>query len=343
MGERSFRSDSHLSRRTVLGMMSGTALGVVGGLSAVGEVAGADGRYTEEEYNGRFYTRYVPSTYDPEQETPLVMLLHGCSQGADGIKNATGMNQVAEENSFIVVYPQQTAGIFDCWQWFNDANTSRGNGELAELVGIVNQAKDRVNIDDQRVYIAGFSAGGAFAPNAIVEYADVFAAVGIHSGTMYDVAESRTEGNLVINSCDGWVETDPVEEGTHAAERMEQFGIARSVPTIVFHGTADYTVDPCNGHQATTQATVTNDQVLAGSVEATPDETHTGSGSNLSYTVYEYHDPQGRPIVEKYIVDGMGHAWSGGAAGSSYTAPGGPSASRIIWEFFNQWSLSATA
>jgi hypothetical protein len=33
-------------------------------------------------------------------------------------------------------------------------------------------------------------------------------------------------------------------------------------------------------------------------------------------------------------VDGLGHAWSGGAAGGSHSDPRGPNASEAIWRFF---------
>jgi len=35
-------------------------------------------------------------------------------------------------------------------------------------------------------------------------------------------------------------------------------------------------------------------------------------------------------------IDGLGHAWSGGVAGGSYTDPRGPSATEAIWTFFDQ-------
>jgi poly(3-hydroxybutyrate) depolymerase len=37
---------------------------------------------------------------------------------------------------------------------------------------------------------------------------------------------------------------------------------------------------------------------------------------------------------ERLEVDGLGHAWSGGAPGGSYTDPWGPDATEAIWTFF---------
>jgi poly(hydroxyalkanoate) depolymerase family esterase len=341
--------DGTASRRSVLKVAGGAV--AASAMVAAGSSSGsaAPGSYTEEWWDGEMYKKYVPSTYDGSQAVPCLMMLHGCTQTPDEIKNVTRFNEVAEDHGFIVLYPEQTTGIYDCWQWFNDANSTRGNGEARDFVGILNQEKDRENIDDKRCYLAGFSAGGAMVPNVLAEYADVWAAGAIHSGTMYDVAESQTEGNNVISDsdCSTGTSSDPQVEGEHAYDRMVDFGIARPLPTIVFHGTDDTTVYPCNGEEAAEQATETADLAWDGSddgdVDYTVDDRKTGSGSSLSYTEYEYHDPDGHDVVDHYVVDGMTHAWSGGADGYSYSAPGGPDASRILWEYFTNWTLDGHA
>ncbi|WP_276301227.1 PHB depolymerase family esterase [Halorussus lipolyticus] len=332
----------NLERRTLLKSLGG-AVGASGAVSFAGVSAGAEGTYTSETYDGRTYKKYVPTGADGSTNVPLVVMLHGCTQSPDGFKDETQMNQVAEQENFIVIYPDQTttADFNECWQWFNDANTTRGNGELALIKGMVDQVKSNHAIDDKRVYAAGFSAGGAFVPNLVVEYADVFAAGGVHSGLMYDVAETQSDGSTVMSSCSSG--PSPAEEGQDAYDRMEDFGITRPVPTIVFHGTSDYTVYPCNGDEETERATYTNDLALDGTdddnLDYTADNTTTGSGDSLSYTKYEYADDNGTVWVEKYKVDSMGHAWSGGASGGSYTAPGGPDASQRIWNFFSRFTL----
>jgi poly(hydroxyalkanoate) depolymerase family esterase len=326
----------------------GVSAAAAGGVSAAGSATAAAGTYTSEDYNGRMYGKYVPSTYDGSEAVPLVMMLHGCSQSADGFKDETGMNEVAEQAGFIAVYPNEDEGIYGCWNWFEDSNTLRGQGQAQELSeGLIGQVKANENIDEERIYVAGFSAGAYMVPNLLVEYADVFAAGAIHSGGMYDVAESQSEGNQVIGDrdCSDGSSSDPQVEGEHAYDRMVDAGIDDyQVPTMVWHGTSDGTVTPCNGDEAVEQATETNDLLDDdsddGSVDYTADQTNTGSGPDLSYTEYVYEDADGKPIVDYYVVDSMGHAWSGGSDTGSYTAPGGPDASQIIWDYFKQWDNS---
>lgn len=335
-------SGNGFNRRTILKTV-GVSAAAAAGVAGMNAASAAAGTYTGESYGGRYYGKYVPSSYDGSEAVPLVMMLHGCSQNGDGFKNETQMNQVAEQEGFIAVYPEETEGIYSCWNWFEDSNTLRGQGQVQELAeGIVGQVESNENIHSDRIYVAGFSAGAYMVPNLLVEYADVFAAGGIHSGGQYDIAESQSEGNQVIGSCSTGSSADPVVEGEHAYDRMEQLGIDDyPIPTIVFHGTDDGTVSPCQGEIAAEQATVTNDLILDdtddGGVDYSADDTNTGSGSSLSYTEYEYEDPKGRDIVEHYLVDGMTHAWSGGSSGGSYTAPGGPEASQILWNFFSRW------
>jgi len=40
-----------------------------------------------------------------------------------------------------------------------------------------------------------------------------------------------------------------------------------------------------------------------------------------------------RLVVRLCEVEGLGHAWSGGAAGRAYSDPKGPDASRLVWSF----------
>ena len=44
---------------------------------------------------------------------------------------------------------------------------------------------------------------------------------------------------------------------------------------------------------------------------------------------------RGRHLAVRLLrVHGMGHAWSGGAAGQAFSDPSGPDALRLAWQFF---------
>lgn len=322
-----------MRRRTLL-----KSVGGVLGLSAVGTSAAAAGTYTEERYEGRAYWKYVPSGADGSTEIPLVVMLHGCGQSPDQFRYETGMNAVAEAETFVVIYPDQTteANADECWNWFLDEHTTRGSGEAALITGMAREVVGEHAINPRRVYVAGLSAGAAMVPNLLAAYPDVYAAGGIHSGLEYDAADNVVEAVAAMETGG----PDPQKKGTEAYEAMVANDVVSGVPTVVVHGTDDLIVAPVNGHQAAEQATQTNDLAIDGEddddVDYVADATRDGQAEQYSYTVSEYHGERNKPVVEKWMVHGMGHGWSGGAADGEDTEPGGPDASRVAWEFLRR-------
>ena len=325
------------SRRTLIKSV-GSAVGTAALLGGAGTAA-ASGSYTNHYYSGFDYWKYVPDGVGAGD--PLVVMLHGCSQTADQFRAETRMNRIADREGFAVIYPDQynaRNGAL-CWNWFYDSNTTRGNGEAAAIAGMTRETIDAEGLDAQRVYVGGLSAGAAMVPNLLAEYADIYAAGMIHSGLEYDAAETSYGGTTAMT----YGGPDPQDQGTQAYNAMEYYGITSNVPTVVFHGTDDTTVYPINGHQAAEQATQTNDLATDDydddGTNYTADVVNEGSSDAYTYTTYEYRDENGDSMVEKWMIDGMDHAWSGGASGGEFTAPGGPDASQILWDFCSQFTL----
>ena len=285
------------------------------------------GRFVERSYsNGagtRSYKLYIPSGYTG-QAVPLIVMLHGCTQNPDDFAAGTRMNALAEEHTFLVAYPAQAqnANMQKCWNWFQAADQQRGRGEPSIIAGITGQVVDEHNVAEGRVYVAGMSAGGAMAAIMGATYPDLYAAVGVHSGLAPGSAHDMPSAFTAMR------QGGPVaaHKETSNGERTE------IVPTIVFHGDRDTTVHPRNG-----------DRLLAhldtggrdrSSVRVTTRQGQVPGGHE--YTRFAYHDADGRDLVERWSVHGLGHAWSGGSYPGSYTDPKGPDASAEMVRFFEQ-------
>ncbi len=273
-------------------------------------------RFEERTHGGalgsRSYKLYVPGSYDGTPRA-LVVMLHGCTQSPDDFARGTRMNTLAEEHGFLVAYPaqSQSANASKCWNWFNTADQQRDRGEPALIAGITREVMREFAVDPRRVHVAGLSAGGAMAAILGDAYPDLYAAVGVHSGLAPGAAHDMPSAFAAMRSGGA---VNPAATS------------ARDVPTIVFHGDADTTVDPRNGDQVAAQA--------RGSAPRRR-QTHTGrSAGGVDYTRTVESSDDGRPQLEQWLVHGAGHAWSGGDASGSFVAPLGPDASREMVRFF---------
>ena len=272
----------------------------------------------------RDYKLFVPTNRSGKLtgSRPLVVMLHGCTQSPDDFAAGTRMNALAEGEGIYVAYPRQTRGanMQKCWNWFETKDQGREHGEAGIIAGIARAVMAEHDIDPSRVYIAGLSAGGAAAANVARAYPDLFAAVGVHSGLAAGCARDLSSALMAMrNGAPGGTEPGGAA-GFGAGPATE----AVRVPTIVFHGQADTTVNPANGEAVLAQA---------GS-EGLKAEREEDRGRGHAYTRTRYRDADGRVQIESWLVKGAGHAWSGGSAEGSYTDPQGPDASRAMLDFF---------
>jgi poly(hydroxyalkanoate) depolymerase family esterase len=294
------------------------------------------GRFIEYHHNQRLPSRlYIPSLYRPEQAAPLLVMLHGCTQGAEEFAALTKMNRYAEQHGFLVLYPEQIrrANLKRCWNWFRPENQMRNEGEPLAIMEIVDDVRRHYHIDTDRIYVAGLSAGAAMAVILGATYPDIFAAVGLCAGVAYRAATSFSEALTAMRR--GTVRSR--SHGYAAYQAMGQY--RRVVPLIVFHGTADSTVAPINAAQIVAQWAHANRFAAGGTTSSEPKLASTSDGmvsGGRSYTRRVYEGFDGDEMIEMYLVNGMGHCWPGGRDNSSYSDPQGPDASRLLIEFFSR-------
>ncbi len=274
---------------------------------------------------GRLSAVYLPAGHRPSRRAPLLMLLHGCDQDAEGFVDATRFTEVADRHGIVLVAPEQTRRNHPnrCWRWYETRNQDRGRGEpalLADVVAAMLDEQERWRINPRRVYCAGISAGGAMALILAAVYPDLFAAVGVHSAPPYRAANG------------------PVSALSAMAARTTVPGPAEGAdpiaPLFVVQGKADRVVHPDNATRVAAQWLAFNG---GGPLRST---TSTGRADGRGFQTTRWFGYRGRTVAEMWLVDDLGHAWSGGRAGGSYSDPAGPRAATLMWRFLGRHRLS---
>ena len=276
----------------------------------------------------RGYKLCVPAGADG-RSLPLVVMLHGCTQDPDDFAAGTGMNALATEQGFYVLYPAQAhdANPSRCWNWFKHNHQQRGRGEPAVIASMTQAIMQAHDIDPRRVYVAGLSAGGAMAAIVGAAYPDVYAAVGVHSGLAPGAASNLPEALAAMKG--GASGAAPLAgAATRWGATAPHPPPGLPLPVIVFHGDRDATVHPRNGEQVVAAALGADAGAAGRSVEQGV------SARGRRYTRAVSAAAAGRPAAEHWVLHDAGHAWSGGRAAGSYTDPQGPDASREMLRFF---------
>lgn len=188
-------------------------------------------------------------------------MLHGCTQNPVDFVAGTRMSSLAEEHQCFVVYPEQTsaANMNKCWNWFEASHQQRDQSELAIIAGVTRHIISNYAVDTRRVYVAGLSAGGAMAAILGRTYPNLYAAIGVHSGLPYAVAQDLPSAFAAMNQMGAPLSCNLIN-GAIAGSRF--------VPTIVFHGDSDKTVHPRNGKEP--QVTLRRGQIPNGHAYPVP-------------------------------------------------------------------------
>jgi poly(hydroxyalkanoate) depolymerase family esterase len=264
----------------------------------------------------RRFRLYRPPGVKPGERLPLMVMLHGCGQDANGFAASTRMNRVAMRERFLVLYPEQDrlANGQGCWNWF-DTGSGRAYGEAALIMAAIDQVCLLQPVDRTRVAIAGLSAGASMAALLVTRHPGRFKAVVMHSGIAPGTAHSTLSA---LGAMHGRRVPMPL------AATPGTIG-ANWPPMLVIHGDADAVVSPRNG-RAAAQLWAR----AAGAHAGPPRSVHRGKRYPMSVTEYKC---KGSTVATLVAVQRLAHAWSGGAASAPFSDGRGPDASRMAWTF----------
>ncbi len=269
-------------------------------------------RSLTHEGRERSYLLHVPERLDFSQPLAVVFVFHGGTGNAQNALQMSGFNAVADQNGFLVVYPNGTGPLGSdkllTWNGGGCCGYAQENkvDDIGFVRAIVADLQNLTAIDPRRIYATGMSNGGILSHRLGCEAADLFAAIAPVAGT------------LNFSPCEP----------------------SSPISVLMFHGTADQHLPYEGGVGAKSLAGVD-----FASVGESADFWTTFNGCNAQPQTESFADIrhetwsgcQEEAAVELYTILGGGHAWPGG---NSSGRPGADqptqtlSASQVIWEFF---------
>lgn len=264
--------------------------------------------YTGEE---RSYNLYVPLNFDASKPAAVVFVFHGGGGNADIMMSTSGFNEIADEEGFLVVYPNGSGRLDDkllTWNGGTCCGFAQENNidDVGFVRAILGDLQTIAAIDMKRVYATGMSNGAILSYRLACEAADMFAAIAPVAGT------------LNFSPC------EPSEE----------------VSVIHFHGTNDQHL-PYNGGVGADSlvgvdfVSVQDSLAAWASIDGCDSQPRTSSIDEIQHQVWD--GCARSSSVELYTIIGGKHAWPG-SDGPGWIGGDEPtqaiSASEIIWQFF---------
>ncbi|MDX2076682.1 MAG: PHB depolymerase family esterase [bacterium] len=273
--------------------------------------------YLEHDGIARSYRLYIPASA-PTENIALVIALHGGGGDGIGMLRLTKFNDVADDNGFIVVYPD---GIDGSWNDGRIPDNRRlrerlDNDDVGFISLLIDTLISQYPINPEKVFVTGISNGGAMSHRLACDLSDKISAIAVVTGnipTTLDCQPTEPVSILIINGTDDplvlWDGTDNNRGDLRGT--MESLTVWRDFLTCdetpIIENLPD--VDP-------------NDQTTIYI------ETYTNCGDDQQLVLY--------------AIEGGGHTWASGAQYLPVAIIGRVSydivASEVIWNFFNSVS-----
>jgi polyhydroxybutyrate depolymerase len=137
---------------------------------------------TGRDWDGSITVGRTTRTYHlhlPSQKTrimPLLVVLHGHGGAGVGTITLTHVNELADQDGFLAVYPD---GLSKSWADGRGASESdrQGIDDVAYISQLITTLQEQFTLDARRVYVVGISNGGFMAQRLGCELSDKIAAV----------------------------------------------------------------------------------------------------------------------------------------------------------------------
>jgi polyhydroxybutyrate depolymerase len=271
----------------------------------------------------RSYLVHLPKGYDAAHPLPLIVVIHGAFGKAASMETFTGFSDLADEESFLVVYPNGFGllGFFQHWNAGHCCGKAAADGldDVKYLETVITDACSRLPVDRTRIYMAGFSNGGMMTYRFAAEKGSLLAAF---------ASLSAAAGGRPSQDEPEWSPPTP-----------QSF-----LPVLCIHGLSDYHV-PFDGGMSTEHKGTRTYWSVEKSLSFWIKHNHcrenpvTHNEQNGNVRVTHWQGCLDHSDVVLYALTGWDHQWPG----LFFTAnlpQGHPlrgfDAAQVIWQFFKK-------
>lgn len=257
----------------------------------------------------RQYLIHIPPSYDGTKKVPLMIFLHPFMGSAEAAAELTAFNKKADEEGFIAIYPNgrfcEASGT-RAWNITDFPDFMSSDTDF--VATIMETAKEGLEIDPSKVFVAGYSNGGMLAQDIATKFSDKVAAVACVSGCMTGLEEKPSQDVSVLMIHGGKDRVVPYEGRLKWLNEIG-FPAMRSVDYA-----RDFWTDKGN--------------LSLSEKQTVEDGVHFERWTNS----------ERKTELQIYTLDDMKHRYPGGNYEPSNTVPDAIKATDVIWDFFETQS-----
>lgn len=242
---------------------------------------------------------YKPLGLSKDAKAPVLIAFHGCSQSAGELAALTGWDKLADKGGFYVIYPEQklSNNPGSCFNWFLKADYKAGSGENESVMQMLHYVKQNFQIDSNRVFLYGFSAGASLAQSLAITHAAAFQSVALFSGTAYGLANNLLQSLEVMA---GRIKITNNDLITIAQNDLPK-SFAKLPSIFIFQGLEDMVVHPDNALYLRDQWTALHQ------TKTSPDYEETNYLGNPNISKSQYFNALNETVVSLYIINKLNH------------------------------------
>ena len=270
----------------------------------------------------RNYWLHIPANFNPQKQTPLVIVIHGAFSTARKMEKESGFSEVADREGFLVAYPTGAYGLFGLFQHWNAGHCcGKAARDQIDDVGFLDAVIDdislRFNVNSRQIFMVGFSNGGMLTYRFAAERTHRLAAAATLAAAL---------GGRPSSESSWWKTPEP----------------SQPLPMIIFHGRDDEAVpykggiSPEKGGQREyiPVSESVNFWIENNNCRKKPirEQLYGGRVTRTSWA-----DCQGENEVILYSIDNWGHKWPGPQFTGNLDkndAFRNFNAADLIWDFF---------